>query len=148
MFGNNKNKENTMSKSGASPAPNSMALNSLVTGTSVEGQITSDNDIRVDGFIKGSLNCKAKVIIGPSGKIEGNVTCVNAVIEGIFDGIINVAEILKITETAQVQGEVNTKKLQVDSGAVFNVTCSMGGNSAKSNKQAKVESLAKERVSA
>ncbi len=145
MFGNSKNKDNNAAS--ATPTPNSMALNSLVTGTRVEGKINSDNDIRVDGEIKGSLNCKAKVIIGPSGKVVGDVTCVNAVIEGHFDGVINVSETLKIAGTANVNGEVNTKKLQVDSGAVFNVSCAMGG-SGKSNKQAKVESIAKERVSA
>ncbi len=148
MFGSSKNKETNSKNSGASPAANSMALNSLVTGTTIEGQLESENDIRVDGKIKGSLNCKAKVIIGPSGKIDGNVTCVNAVIEGHFEGVIRVTEVLKIAGTATVEGEVHTNKLQVDNGAVFNVSCTMGGVSGKSKKQAKVESIAKERVSA
>ncbi|MBK9378419.1 MAG: hypothetical protein IPM86_09365 [Saprospiraceae bacterium] len=36
------------------------ALNSLVSGTSVEGTISADNDIRIDGYLKGILNCKEK----------------------------------------------------------------------------------------
>lgn len=147
MFGNSKQKESTSNKTNTNPGTNSMALNSLVAGTSVEGKIQSENDIRIDGKIKGSLDCKAKVIIGPSGQIVGDVKCANAVIEGSFDGTIHVSEILKITATAKVKGEVHTKKLQVDSGAIFNVNCSMG-NSGIINKTAKVESIAKERVSA
>ena len=148
MFGSSKKKETNANSSGASPTANSMALNSLVTGTTIEGQLESDNDIRVDGQIKGSLKCKAKVIIGPNGKIKGDVTCVNAVIEGHFDGVIHVSEVLKIAGTATIEGEVHTNKLQVDNGAVFNVTCTMGGVSSKSKKQAKEASIAKERVNA
>jgi len=147
MFGSSKNKENGAKNTSAAPSA-SMALNSLVTGTTIEGQLESDNDIRVDGTIKGSLKCKAKVIIGPSGKIKGDVTCVNAVIEGHFDGVIHVTEVLKIARKAPIEGEVHTTKLNVENGAVFNVSCTMGGVSSKSKKQAKVESIAKERVSA
>jgi cytoskeletal protein CcmA (bactofilin family) len=106
-------------------------LNSLVKGTKVEGSISSDNDIRIDGTIVGTLNCKAKVIIGPTGVIEGDIKCENAVIEGRFEGNINVAQLLTVKETAEVHGDVNTNKLLVQSGAVFNVTCRMGANRSK-----------------
>lgn len=103
----------------------SNALNSLVKGTVVEGIITSENDIRVDGIIKGSLICKAKVIVGPTGFIEGEVKCQNAMIEGKISGKLRVTELLSIKETAEVTGDVTTGKLLVQPGAVFNVTCYM-----------------------
>jgi cytoskeletal protein CcmA (bactofilin family) len=115
----------------------SNALNSLVKGTTVEGTITSENDIRVDGIIKGILNCKAKVIIGPTGHIDGEVKCQNAVIEGKFTGKLRVTELLSVKETAEVLGDVTTGKLLVQSGAIFNVTCNMKDNAAHSNGIAK-----------
>ena len=87
------------------------ALNSLVSGTSVEGTISADNDIRIDGYLKGILNCKGKVIIGPKGNIDGEIKAQNAVIEGQFRGSLFIEDLLHIKETAQVEGEINTDKL-------------------------------------
>lgn len=118
MFG--KNKPNETNKPGANfPGAVNHALNSLVAGTLVEGNIQSANDIRIDGNIKGSLRCDAKVIIGPGGSIDGEVHCVNAVIEGKFEGKLFVKELLNIRESAKVGGEIRYTKLIVQPGAVL-----------------------------
>lgn len=129
MFGNNNNKkEVTKPKGGSSPTSpaNPNAFNNLVHGTTVEGTVRSESDIRIDGTIKGKLFCDAKVIIGPSGKVEGEIRCANAVIEGRFEGTIVVADLLNIRENAFLSGEVSTNKLIVQTGATFNVSCNMG----------------------
>ena len=130
MFGSKKPESTTTAATTSVAAKttateSSNALNSLVKGTVVEGTITSENDIRVDGIIKGSLICKAKVIVGPTGFIEGEVKCQNAMIEGKISGKLRVVELLSIKETAEVTGDVTTGKLLVQPGAVFNVTCFM-----------------------
>lgn len=118
---------NSKPRNGSVAPVNPNAFNSLVQGTVVEGTVRSESDIRVDGLIKGKLFCDAKVVIGPTGQIEGEIRCSNAVIEGKFEGTIVVTELLNIRENAVVSGEVTTGKLLVQSGAVFNVTCNMGG---------------------
>lgn len=124
MFGSSSNNKKEAAKPNGSPVTHS--LNSLVQGTVVEGTVTSESDIRIDGAIKGKLFCNAKVIIGPAGSIEGEIKCKNAVIEGKFHGTLEVAELLNIRENANVSGDVRTNKLIVQSGAVFNVNCTMG----------------------
>ncbi|MEN0003990.1 MAG: polymer-forming cytoskeletal protein [Bacteroidota bacterium] len=104
----------------------SHSLNSLVKGTMIEGTVKASSDIRIDGTIKGNLHCDSKVIIGPTGLIDGEVRCMNAVIEGKFEGTLHVKELLNIRESAVVNGDVTTSKLVVQPGAVFNVTCTMG----------------------
>jgi cytoskeletal protein CcmA (bactofilin family) len=133
MFGNKKEEKTgkVMSTSSGSTTA-SGAINSLVQGTKVEGKINAGSDIRIDGELKGSLMCKGRVIIGQSGKIEGDIDCQNAIIEGSFNGNIKVAETLTVKETARIEGEVNTNKLLVQPGAVFNVSCNMGGQKLKS----------------
>ena len=106
------------------------ALNSLVSGTSVEGTISADNDTRIDGYLKGILNCKGKVIIGPKGNIDGEIKAQNAVIEGQFRGSLFIEDLLHIKETAQVEGEINTDKLSVAPGARFNVLSKMSTSSS------------------
>lgn len=112
--------------------PNSGAgINMIVHGTSIEGSIKADNDIRIDGQLIGKLHCKGKLIIGPTGTIDGEVFCTNAVIEGAFKGKINVEEILSVRESARIEGDIKTDKLTVQAGAVFNVNCEMGGQQIK-----------------
>jgi cytoskeletal protein CcmA (bactofilin family) len=127
MFGSKKKVEETSSSNGARPNPASgdNALNSLVRGTVTEGNVIAENDIRVDGIIKGNLRCAARVIIGPSGFVDGEINCQNAMIEGKFNGILRVVELLNVKETADITGDVTTGKLTISAGAMFNVTCNM-----------------------
>lgn len=118
MFGNNKPKE-TGKAGPVLPAATTHALNSIVQGTSVEGDIRSVSDIRIDGSIKGSLVCEAKLIIGPSGSVEGEVKCKNAVVEGKFEGDLTVTELLTLKESARVNGKIRYHKLVVQPGAAL-----------------------------
>ncbi|MCS6929502.1 MAG: polymer-forming cytoskeletal protein [Saprospiraceae bacterium] len=129
MFGSSKNTEETHTATASS----AVAFNALVKGTIVEGNLTCESDLRVDGIVKGKIACKSKIIIGPTGQVEGDIVCANAVIEGRFRGNLKVGELLNVRETAEVEGEVVTNKLVVQSGARFNVTCKMdigAGNGA------------------
>jgi cytoskeletal protein CcmA (bactofilin family) len=122
MFGSTKETEDSKKTVVTSPAG---ALNALVKGTVIEGTVRCDSDLRVDGTIKGKLSCQSKVIIGPTGMVDGEIRCQNAVIEGAFKGKLYVTELLNVRESAEVDGEIVTNKLIVQSGAKFNVACKM-----------------------
>ena len=102
------------------------AINTLVNGTHIEGTIVAKSDIRIDGTVEGVLNCSGKLIIGAEGKVEGEATCQNAVIEGTFRGTLVVNDALDVRDNANVMGEIKTGKLNVQSGATFNGNCDMG----------------------
>jgi cytoskeletal protein CcmA (bactofilin family) len=140
MFGSSKSSEDSKNTTNT---PSVGGLNALVKGTTVEGTVRCDSDIRVDGTIKGKLICKSKVIIGPTGSVEGEISCQNAVIEGRFKGTLSVTELLNVRETAEIDGDIATGKLLVQSGAKFNVDCKMGtGHSNGSTKSEDVKSNA------
>jgi len=133
MFGNTKNDQKAKTN-GLITSASSSSSNSLIQGTNIEGSIQADKDIRIDGSLRGNLTCKGKVIIGPTGFISGDVQCENAVIEGRFEGVLLVTDILHVKETAKVEGDVTTQKLVVQPGSVFNVKCKMGSQSGSSRK--------------
>ena len=144
MFKSNKaepkNKTLTMSNG-------SQSINSLVQGTILEGTIRTDSDIRIDGKLIGKLICKGKVIVGPTGEIQGDIDCLNALFEGRFSGKVKVHEVLQVKESANVQGEVETKKLIVQSGSIFNVTCRMGGQTLSKPSNGSAESRGVDKIS-
>lgn len=127
----NKTKESKSNNTAAMTSAGSSSTNSIVAGTSIEGTVIANSDIRIDGSLKGILDCKGRVIIGPEGSVDGEVTCQNAVIEGKFSGKLKVKEQLSVKESATIHGDVQTDKLLVQPGAVYNVTCSMGGQTLK-----------------
>jgi cytoskeletal protein CcmA (bactofilin family) len=121
MF-NNKN-----SSSMSSRTPDSGTVNIIGAGTSIEGDVISSGDIRIDGSLKGTLKTRGKLVIGPSGNVEGEVTCQNADISGNIRGKVNVTELLSLKGTAKLSGEIATGKLSIEPGADFSGSCSMGG---------------------
>ena len=139
MFGSNNGKESKDKNKKSPLAGNAKSSNLLVRGTTVEGDISTETDIRLDGKMTGKLSSKGKVIIGPSGEMNGDIECQNAVIEGHFNGNLLVHELLMVKETAHVEGDVRTNKLVVQSGSVFNVSCGMGKALSRKGKRESVE---------
>lgn len=99
--------------------------NRIVEGTTINGDIMSPADFRLDGHLEGNFQSIGKIVIGPAGSIKGNINCANADIEGKFEGKIQVTELLNLKSNAYVLGEVICGKLSVEPGAKFNATCVM-----------------------
>ena len=58
-------------------------LNRIVEGTVIEGQINSESN-RIDGFLKGTINTKGRLVLGPEGKIEGDITCLTQILKELL----------------------------------------------------------------
>ena len=102
--------------------------NRIVEGTIIKGDIISEADFRLDGELIGNFQSKGKIVIGPAGKVIGDISCRNADIEGKFDGRIEVLEILNVKSKAKIYGEVIVGKLSVERGAEFSASCVMKAN--------------------
>ena len=105
---------------------NSASVNLIGTGTVITGDVKSNGDLRIDGTLIGSIFSKGKVVVGPTGKVEGEIDCQNADISGTLKVKINVSEVLLLKPTAKLTGDIVTNKLAIESGASFSGTCSMG----------------------
>lgn len=95
-------------------------------GTVLKGDIISENDLRIDGTVKGNIKCSAKIIIGSTGFVDGNIEGVQADITGKVQGNISVKELLQLRGASNVAGNVSAAKLQIDTSATFNGQCQMG----------------------
>jgi len=102
------------------------AINRIVEGTVIEGEIRCESNIRIDGVFTGNIGTKGRLVVGPTGKIDGNVICQNAEIEGYIKGKIQVGQLLTLKNAARVEGDIFTDKLAIEPGAVFTGACSMG----------------------
>ena len=117
-------KGNSASRPSDSTSDN--AINRIVEGTVIEGEIRCESNIRIDGVFTGNIGTKGRLVVGPTGKIDGNVICQNAEIEGYIKGKIQVGQLLTLKNAARVEGDIFTDKLAIEPGAVFTGACSMG----------------------
>ncbi|MCF8379262.1 MAG: polymer-forming cytoskeletal protein [Bacteroidales bacterium] len=121
------------------------AINLIANGTSIEGSITSNGDIRVDGSLKGTMATKGKVIVGNSGIIKGEVHCKNLEVEGSVDGKVFVEELLSLRSRSKLTGEITTNKLAIEPGAHFTGKCDMTGSKSGNFEKAPVQKSAEEK---
>ena len=117
MFSDNKR---PVSEMGGQP-------NRIEKNTKIKGDIVSEADFRIDGKLDGNVKTSGKVVIGKDGYIHGKVECVNADIEGNFNGELLVTDLLSLKSTAVIEGTVSVTKLAVEPGATFNASCTMKG---------------------
>ena len=99
--------------------------NRIVEGTTLEGNIVSQADFRLDGHLIGNFTSKGRLVIGPAGSITGDVNCKTADIEGKFNGKIEVSDLLSVRSKASIKGESVVGKLSVEPGADFSASCVM-----------------------
>jgi len=98
----------------------------IMKGTTVDGNIETFGNVRVEGKIIGNIKSKSKIVTGSSSFIEGNIVSQNAEIEGEVKGTVDVTEVLTLKATAVIKGDIVTGKLVVEAGAVWNGTIKMG----------------------
>ena len=113
-------KNNTMSNN------ESPARNIIGNGTLIKGEVESNGDIRIDGKVVGSVKSTGKVVIGQNGIVEGEINCKTADFSGIVKGTVNVEELTTMKSTSKMEGDLYTKQLFIEIGAIFTGKCQMG----------------------
>ena len=95
-------------------------------GTRIEGDFNSEENIRLDGSVKGKIHCSKRLVVGEQGKIEGEIKAATAVIAGHITGNLTVEGILQLTSTAKIDGDISARKMSVEEGASYNGVCRIG----------------------
>jgi cytoskeletal protein CcmA (bactofilin family) len=91
----------------------------------IEGDLSSDGNIVIEGEVKGSVKTGKFLKIGDAAKVTANVEAEAAIISGIVDGNVAVRGKLDLAATAKVNGDIEASLLSIAEGAVFNGGCKM-----------------------
>ena len=107
------------------PTVNANEISRISTGTVVKGEISSSNDLRIDGTFEGKVTSKGKVVVGEKAIIKGDIVCANVDFWGTIDGNFYVKDTLSLKSSSKVKGDLHIKRLQVELDAKFDGTCQM-----------------------
>ncbi len=99
--------------------------NRIVEGTQIQGNIHSPGDIRIDGHVKGNLSVGGKLVVGPTGAVDGEVRAQEASLAGRVLGKLEIKGLTSLLQSANVQADLNTGQLAVESGDQLTGTCVM-----------------------
>ena len=92
------------------------AVNRIVEGTTFEGNIRSESNMRIDGTFEGDIATKGRIVVGPKGIIKGNVTCNHCEVEGVMEGQIEVKELMALKSSAKVAGQILLRSIECGGG--------------------------------
>ena len=99
-----------------SPNGNGEINNIISQGTVITGDIESKGNFRLEGKLKGNIITKAKLFVGKTGEVNGNIDAENAVIEGQVKGDLVITADLVLKETADIVGNIKACHLTTEKG--------------------------------
>jgi len=108
------------------PEANNKEVETIIGPTvKVDGNFVGQGNVVVEGIVKGSLKTKKNLKVGTGAQIMANVVASNALVAGEIKGNIKINESLDVKSTAKILGDIETKSLSVEKGAIINGKCSM-----------------------
>jgi cytoskeletal protein CcmA (bactofilin family) len=96
-----------------------MASTVIGTGITVEGEITTDEDVVVAGTLRGKLSAKEGVTIEHGATVEADIVGGSLVVAGALTGNVTAAERVDLQSGARVIGNVKAARMTIADGAQF-----------------------------
>lgn len=115
-----------MLKSAYSEGVKSDETTIISSGVRIEGKVSSDGNIRVDGEIQGDILSKSNVVVGDTGHVNGQINADSITIGGKVSGSVKAKDKLTLESKANLKGDLFTKILVVEAGATFDGNSKMG----------------------
>lgn len=95
-------------------------------GTTLSGETSFHAMLRVDGHLVGSVSsASGTLIVGTNGQVDANVAVSSAMVNGVVNGDIVATERVQLGRTAKVIGNIQTPRIIIEEGALFEGVCSM-----------------------
>ena len=94
--------------------------NAWIGRVTIEGRVTSTQDLRIDGHVAGTIDvAEHELVLGRGSEVRGNVIAKSALIAGTVVGDVTATERIQLQATGSVQGDVHAPRLSVLEGAVL-----------------------------
>jgi cytoskeletal protein CcmA (bactofilin family) len=94
-------------------------------GTQVSGEVKSKGTVRIEGHVKGRVECEDTIIIHESGSVEADLEAKQVVISGTVEGNTYAHERLEVTSTGKIVGNITAPRLSIAEGVIFEGSCTM-----------------------
>lgn len=97
----------------------------LNAGSVITGEILVENDLAIEGTIKGIIRSTGTVSIHTQGQVEGEIHAASIKIVGRMTGNVTVTDRAILEPKSVLIGDLRTRELTIHEGAHFHGTCDM-----------------------
>lgn len=108
----------------------------LGQGSRIDGKLTFEGSVRIDGNINGEINAKETVVIGDSAVVTAQIQANVIIIHGKVSGDVTARKRIELRAPARLTGNINTPSLVIHEGVAFEGHCTMGGAEAGTDRAA------------
>ena len=98
----------------------------LYKGSRVTGQLTFQGPARIDGSVEGEIQCQGTLTVGEGAEVRAKISGQVVIIRGKVEGNVAAKEKLELAAPARLFGNIDTPRLIITEGVVFDGDCSMG----------------------
>ena len=102
----------------------------------VEGEISGEENLHVDGRVKGIIRLAGDLFVGASGVVEAEIDARNVVIQGALTGKVLARRQLEVQPSGRFNGEATAASYEIRQGAVFEGVSRMLGSKTQTEKSA------------
>ena len=114
----------------------------LGKGSRVEGKLTFEGSVQIDGQVEGEIEAQDSVIIGETAVLNAQVVAGTIVVKGKVNGDMVARKRVELRAPAKLTGNISTPSIVIHDGVIFEGHCSMGGGAeAKLEKSDKTVAL-------
>ena len=106
----------------------------LGAGSRIEGKLSFEGSVRIDGEINGEINAKETIIIGESAVISAQIQANSVVIHGRVQGDVTARKRVELRAPARLTGNLNTPSVVINEGVLFEGHCTMGASEAQADR--------------
>jgi cytoskeletal protein CcmA (bactofilin family) len=99
------------------------------SGVEIEGQVTGTADLEMRGTIRGGLDVDGFVWLRADGRVEGDITVRNIVLEGRVNGNVTVREKAELRSSCHVEGDLMADSVAIAEGGFFEGKITTAGKS-------------------
>lgn len=119
MFSKKQISENLSIRSaeGHTTKSKSRGISMLADGCSFQGKMFLQGESRVGGHVEGSVICDGILTVEESAVITGDLNGVVVLFSGRIDGNLRATDLLRLSSTARIYGDLHAKRLIVEDGA-------------------------------
>jgi len=100
-------------------------------GVTIDGKITSNQDIRIDGRVQGTIEVgQNELVLGAGAELKGDVKARSVLIGGKLEGNVTTTERIQIQSTGVLLGDVATPRLIIQDGGLLRGKADVAGTRA------------------
>lgn len=93
----------------------------------IDGEISGDEDLVIQGTVKGRIALKEHLVVEQSGTVEADIQTQTVQISGQVTGNILASEKVELSSGGRMVGDIKAPRILIADGAIFKGNVDMDG---------------------